>query len=349
MMEIGVDLGVFRVDKNKITYPILKSDGTMKTSKLSLFFGIGFFLLSCNENDEQETPSIDFREEMRAFVQGISSYSKNLKPGFSIIPQNGQELLTLNSDAQGSLALSYIQAIDGVGREDLFYGYTSDDIATPKEEKDFLIGLCDVAKGNGKVVLTTDYCFTPLKMDDSYLQNKNKGYVSFAADHRELDNVPAYPTKIEQENANNITALSDVKNFLYLINPSAFTTKQAYLDAIKATNYDLVLIDLFFDGQILKEEDINSLKIKANKSSRMVICYMSIGEAEDYRYYWNGLDKNLIYKENPDWRGNFTVKYWESQWKAVIYGNDQSYLKKIINAGFDGVYLDIIEAYEVFE
>jgi len=321
----------------------------MKTNKLWIFFGISFLFLGCNGNDEEAIPAKDFREEMRVFVQDISSYSKSIKPGFLVVPQNGQELLTLSGDENGALASSYIKAIDGVGREDLFYGYTGDNIATPEEDKDFLIGLCDIAKGNGKTVLTTDYCSTISKMDDSYLQNENKGYVSFAADHRELNNIPAYPSKIRQENANDITSLSAAKNFLYLINPSAFTTRQAYLDAIKATNYDLILIDLFFDGQPLSTEEINSLKIKANKSSRMVICYMSIGEAEDYRYYWNGLDKNLVYQENPEWKGNFTVKYWEPQWKSVIYGNDQSYLKKILDAGFDGVYLDIIEAYEVFE
>jgi cysteinyl-tRNA synthetase len=121
------------------------------------------------------------------------------------------------------------------------------------------------------------------------------------------------------------------------------------LDAVKATNYDLVLIDLYYNEEILTLSDITSLKTKSNGGTRLVICYMSIGEAENYRYYWGGLNKDLIYKENPDWAGNFSVRYWEPAWKEIIYGNDQSYTKKIINTGFDGVYLDIIEAYEYFE
>ena len=32
-------------------------------------------------------------------------------------------------------------------------------------------------------------------------------------------------------------------------------------------------------------------------------------------------------------------------WQEIIYGNDDSYAKKIIDAGFNGVYLDNIEAY----
>lgn len=306
-------------------------------------------MFACHKDDEQKIPNLNFREEMRTFVQDISTYAKNIKSNFLIVPQNGQEILTTDSEASGPLATNYINAIDAVGREDLFYGYSGDDVATADADKNFLINFCDIAKNNGKVVLTTDYCSTHSKMDDSYLQNESKGYISFAADHRELDDVPNYPSTIHNENANDIAAIGQVKNFLYLINPSAFSTKQNFLDAIKATNYDLVLIDLYYNEIALTSNELTSLKTKANGGARLVICYMSIGEAENYRYYWNSLNKDLIYKQNPDWPGNYAVKYWDPAWKSVIYGNDQSYTKKIIDAGFDGVYLDIIEAYEYFE
>jgi cysteinyl-tRNA synthetase len=304
---------------------------------------------SCGKDDDPAIPDLDFRQEMRVFVQEISAYAKDQKANFLIIPQNGQEILTTNSEKDGTVASEYVNAIDAVGREDLFYGYTGDDVSTPTEDHNFLIDFCDVAKNNGKVVLTTDYCSTHSKMDDSYTQNQTKGYVSFAADHRELDNVPTYPVTIHNVNDSDVTTIGEVKNFLYLINPSAFSTKQSFLDAIKNTNYDMVLIDLYFNDEKLTIADITSLKVKLNGASRLVICYMSIGEAENYRYYWGSLNKSLIYKENPDWAGNFSVKFWETSWKDVIYGNDQSYTKKILDVGFDGVYLDIIEAYEYFE
>ena len=312
-------------------------------------FPIGILILSCSSGDDDVVPDLDFRQEMRNFVQQISAYAKNKKAGFLIIPQNGQEILTVNSEADGALATDYISAIDAVGREDLFYGYNNDDEATPTEDREFLIDFCDIAKNNGKVVLTTDYCSTHAKMDDSYSQNDSKGYISFAADHRELDNIPDYPVTIHDASDTDVAVIADVKNFLYLINSSAFATKQAFLDAVKATNYDLVLIDLFFNEEPFTSGEISSLKSKAGGGTRLVICYMSIGESEDYRYYWSSLDKSLNYKENPDWPGNFAVKYWENSWQQIIYGNDQSYTKKIIDAGFDGVYLDIIEGYENFE
>jgi len=84
-----------------------------------------------------------------------------------------------------------------------------------------------------------------------------------------------------------------------------------------------------------------------------VICYMSIGEAENYRYYWNTSwnhhKPSWMSAQNPNWPGNFKVKYWDPEWQSIIFGNDASYLSKITSAGFDGVYLDIIDAFEYYE
>ena len=80
---------------------------------------------------------------------------------------------------------------------------------------------------------------------------------------------------------------------------------------------------------------------------------MSIGEAEDYRYYWKSSWKkgnpDFIYDENPKWRGNYKVKYWDDEWKEIIFGTSDSYLDKILEKDFDGTYLDIIDAFEYFE
>ena len=80
---------------------------------------------------------------------------------------------------------------------------------------------------------------------------------------------------------------------------------------------------------------------------------MSIGEAEDYRYYWqsewNSNPPSWLDNEDPNWPGNYFVQYWNESWQNIIFGSDESYLDKIINTGFDGVYLDIIDAFEYFE
>ncbi|MFT6148654.1 MAG: cysteinyl-tRNA synthetase [Saprospiraceae bacterium] len=311
-----------------------------------------FIIGSCNE--DTTLGNLDFKAEMRTFVIGISNYSKAIKSDFYVIPQNGLELVSDNGEESGNPHAVYIAAIDGNGQEDLFFGYSNDNQATSNTENTYLRSFLDISKDAGNTILTTDYCSTPSKMDDSYTQNNTNNYVSFAADHRELDNIPTYPTSIYNENNDSITNLSEIKNFLYLINPENFNTKTDFINAVTATNYDLIIMDLFFhDNEPFTNAEIQQLRIKANGGSRLMICYMSIGEAEDYRYYWNAdwnsKEPDWLDKENPNWAGNFKVKYWNQDWKSIIYGNDNSYLKKIIDAGFDGVYLDIIDAFEYYE
>lgn len=310
-----------------------------------------FTFLSCNTEDDETR---NFKQDMREFVIGLSEYSKGLKPDFIIIPQNGIELVTETGDDADALASAYLNAIDGHGQEDLFYGYNNDDVATPTADSDYLRLFLDRSNAEGNRILVIDYCSTLSKMDNSYAVNEAAGYISFAADHRELDNIPNYPNPIFAENNNSVSTLGEARNFLYLINPDQFGSKAEFIAAVTATNYDLLVMDLFFeDGVEFTAAEVAQLRQKANGGSRLVISYMSIGEAEDYRYYWqNSWASNApswLRAENPDWAGNYKVAYWDEQWQQLIYGNNSSYLKKILDAGFDGVYLDIIDAYEYFE
>lgn len=308
-------------------------------------------MLGC-AGDDEGVPD-DYRQSMREFIRDISGWAKARTSGFLIIAQNGQELLTADGEADGETMSDYIGAIDGVGREDLFYGYDADDEATPAQERDYMIGLCDVAKSNGLAVLVTDYCSTSARMDDSYSKNDEHGYISFAAPHRELDIIPSYPAVVHNYNTATVTNLVQAQNFLYLINPQNFSSRSTYINMLSLTTYDVFIIDAFFGDRMLTPTEVSFLKHQAGPRDRLVIAYMSIGEAEDYRYYWDSTwaasPPSWLAGENPDWEGNYKVRYWEQGWQDLIFGSDSTYLGKIIAAGFDGVYLDIIDAFEYFE
>lgn len=314
---------------------------------------LGVLLLSASCKDDEENTNTMYRKEMRKFVIELSNYARDAQQGFIVIPQNGQELITDNGEPDGSVQTEYVAAIDATGREDMFYGYYADDEATPYEDMQYLLDLCLLCERQGIEVMTTDYCSTHDNMDNSYDKNFQNGFVSFAADHRELDNIPQYPTPIFNENENDILDVSMVSNFLYLINSQNYNTKNDFIEAVRGTNYDLVIMDLFHNDEMFTSDEIEQLKIKHNGASRLVICYLSIGQAEDYRYYWRDSwtvgDPNWLLNEDPDWEGCFRVKYWDNDWKAIIFGNADSYLSHIMDAGFDGVYLDIIDGFEYFE
>ena len=313
-------------------------------------------LISGCGSDNVAGPSygnINYRKEMRDLVTELGTYARGINSSFIVIPQNGQELITDTGEGDGSPCEDYLSALDATGRESMFYGYDSDDEATPAEDREHLLELCLLCEQYGVEVLSTDYCFTHNKMNDSYSINEQHGFISFAADERELNSIPNYPSSPYNENSNNITDISQAKNFLYLINSENYSTKQDFIDDISSTNYDVIIMDLFHNEDSFTLGEIQQLKTKLNGSSRLVICYMSIGEAEDYRYYWQSGwsvgSPDWLESENPDWAGNYKVRYWDSDWKFIIFGNDQSYLKKIIDAGYDGVYLDIVDGFEYFE
>jgi cysteinyl-tRNA synthetase len=317
---------------------------------LSIFIVSLNLLIACSEPESQ---GIDYRNEMRTFIINLSSYIKEIEPEFMIIPQNGQELLTHDGELNGILYQNYLRAIDATAREDLFFGYENDNIATPKDITDRWVDFCLFYESAGVEALVIDYCSSKENVDFSYAENNKNGFISFAAPERNLDVIPLYPSNPFNENGGTINNIYSVQNFLYLINSENFETKGQFIKAISATYYDLVIIDLFHFEEAYTKEEISMLQKKPNGNRRLVVCYMSIGEAEDYRYYWKDEWKQTpplwLGSENPDWKGNYKVEYWNDEWQHIIYGSADSYLNRILSAGFDGVWLDLVDAYEYYE
>lgn len=131
------------------------------------------------------------------------------------------------------------------------------------------------------------------------------------------------------------------------------------LDALGQTEFDLVIMDYSREGS--DEEKFTADEISALKDSpggqKRLLSYMSIGEAENYRWYWQkSWDANRNGKpdagapawlglSNPDWPGNYKVRYWDAGWQEIVY----AYVDKVLDAGYDGVYLDIVDAYQYWE
>jgi cysteinyl-tRNA synthetase, unknown class len=126
------------------------------------------------------------------------------------------------------------------------------------------------------------------------------------------------------------------------------------LAQLAASTYDLFVIDTSRDGSAetaFTRQEIETLQTSSNPH-KLVLAYLSIGEAEDYRAYWQqGWQQQppaWLLAENPNWAGNYLVAYWEPAWQQMIFGTPQSYLDQIMAAGFDGVYLDTIDSYQSF-
>jgi cysteinyl-tRNA synthetase len=137
------------------------------------------------------------------------------------------------------------------------------------------------------------------------------------------------------------------------------------LAAVGASRYDLVVVDYSADGGAAGEFTAAQVAALRNRpgGARLALAYLSIGEAEDYRFYWDPtwVDRRgrplprapaWLARANARWDGNYKVRYWDPAWQRILFGEAagaaKSYVDRILDQGFDGVYLDIIDAFEHF-
>jgi cysteinyl-tRNA synthetase len=105
---------------------------------------------------------------------------------------------------------------------------------------------------------------------------------------------------------------------------------------------DMVVIDHSAGDGPFSKVDVERMQHKPDGTRRLVLAYMSIGEAETYRWYWPQRSSAWLGRENRQWRGNYAVRFWHPDWQAIVL----EYTDKILSAGFDGVYLDKVDAFE---
>jgi len=117
--------------------------------------------------------------------------------------------------------------------------------------------------------------------------------------------------------------------------------------------------------------------LKASRASdgvrrKTVLAYIDIGQAEDWRWYWKwSLTQDPTWPDwivgiDPQWESCYPVAFWDPDWKKiVIYGGFEydgqpvevpsgaqyggsgynSVIDEVITDGFDGIYLDWVEAF----
>lgn len=130
--------------------------------------------------------------------------------------------------------------------------------------------------------------------------------------------------------------------------------------------HDLLVIDFSRSGDEASKftaqevDDIRNSALGGNGERKVVAAYLSIGEASEFRTYWDpawttnglasgaltGLAPSWLGPTNPNWPESRKVRYWESGWQAIVFnGSGTGWLDQIVTQGFDAAYLDIVDAY----
>lgn len=124
------------------------------------------------------------------------------------------------------------------------------------------------------------------------------------------------------------------------------------LSRIYSTKNKIWVIDYSKDGTEAGRFEPKVIEM-LKKNNNIIIAYISIGEAEEVRYYFDKVPKDLIIEPNPHWPDNHRVKYWDKEWQSIFLKDTKKYGKgyfsKLIEAGFDGAYLDIVDAYIYYD
>ncbi len=134
------------------------------------------------------------------------------------------------------------------------------------------------------------------------------------------------------------------------------------VDLLVSASHDLLVIDSSRDGTNSERFTVDEVaRMKDGIGGRsVVVSYISIGEASDFRDYWdkdwtvNGKATGKLTSEAPDWLGPVNpdwpesrkVRYWDADWQNTMFNDKKTGdLDAIVKAGFDAAYLDIIDAY----
>jgi cysteinyl-tRNA synthetase len=140
--------------------------------------------------------------------------------------------------------------------------------------------------------------------------------------------------------------LSQVTSWLYHLGD----VNAAEAAKIGASAAGLVVIDYAnSSGDTPVQYTPAQLSVMRGGTDKLIVSYLSIGEAEDYRPYWKAswetAPPSFLGGANPEWTDNYKVEYWDPAWQAIIF----DYVDKIIAGGFNGLYLDIVDGFQFWE
>lgn len=133
------------------------------------------------------------------------------------------------------------------------------------------------------------------------------------------------------------------------------------LGDLLSASQDLLVVDFSATGRAEDRFSADEVAELADaRDNRGVAAYISIGEASDYRSVWDPAwteDGTALGRKtddapswlgpvNPDFPESRKVRYWEQDWQDVLFNDaGTGWLDQIIAQGFDGAYLDIVDAY----
>ncbi len=155
---------------------------------------------------------------------------------------------------------------------------------------------------------------------------------------------------------NRRTRLQQARTWMYQIQE---LESDRAIQALANTDYPLLVVEPNhnhkgnpFDCRRM----VQTLITMTNGAKRLVLAYVDIGQAENWRTYWKedwaaptiqkrGNPSFLVTPDPDGWEDCYSVAYWDQRWKD-IWVSPNGIISELAKLGFDGIYLDWVEAYD---
>lgn len=313
---------------------------------------------------------VNYRDLMRENVNMLVEYAKKQNPNFVVIAHEGQELLDkslweyhldgynnarkfginakdasflvhskdklkdidLNTDI---IATTYLKNLDAIALNNLFCQNS------PRNK---------IATQAGLKVISIDQCASEDDFDEAIQESVGEQVLlyGFTDISKAFNNIKEQP--VINGSAENITSIKQAHNILFLTDDSQYNDKFSFLEDLRNSSQDVVIINPLFHHSIpFSKEEIQSLKFKKNGTSRLLIAQMNISEADKKSYYWQKNWKTgtpaFLERESYVNQDSMITKYWQEEWRQLI----ARHFKDIIVSGFDGVFFTGLENSRLFE
>ena len=307
------------------------------------------------------------RQLMRDIVVALSDYAKKRNPKFVVLVRNAPGLLvketrewkweTLrdpdNTDKYskvGTINRPYLKAIDGMLIDGFTYGVPDYGKPSDPETLKGLMAAVNAIGGEGRRLLTIDYCDAKPAVTEAEAKAAKASALSYIdrdGDKR-LGRVPA--EKPRSENTAVVADINTAKNFLPMLRSDSFGSRSDWVNALIATNYDVLILDTFWrETESITFDQMKKLRYKRLGSDRLVLGALPLAVARDTRFYWKPEWKlgnpSFLAAQDPNDPAETIVNYWDEKWKELI----GKYIQGIVDLGVDGILLDQADTYLYFE
>ena len=126
--------------------------------------------------------------------------------------------------------------------------------------------------------------------------------------------------------------------------------KKGAVDNLVASKYGMLVVEPTRTEKGLKGFDTKGMVSRIKKSGKIVLAYVNIAEAENWRHYWTWSMTNrktwpgYIISGDPDgWVGDYPVAFWKAAWQKLLFAK---IIDETLTDGFDGIYMDWVGAFD---